>query len=393
MPNKKDFTAMKNHNQKNQFNSCFLGFNEVVEHKKSMIESGFDLNKTNNLIKEKVKQNHPENLSLRVSHIIQNTHSTKTFRFVSTTGKLPTFQAGQYISLKVNIDGFKTARPYTISSPPHAYYYDLTIKKNDNGYISKYFHEHVKVGDILHSSSPMGNFYYNPLFHGKCINFIAAGAGITPAMSMIKALINVPLTRFNLIYVSRNTEDIIFEKELKSLEKKHEFLTISTILTQPKNSYQGHSGHLTPELLSKLININDKEMFYVCGPDSFKRLCHEQLVNLGIKSRKIKYEYTNIQQHSHHMPPLSKTEKVTITINGADNFETNQTQSILESLERNGYTMKNGCRSGDCSLCRVKVIKGTVASVSNSNLRETDTQYGWCHSCVAFPTENIEIIT
>ncbi len=89
---------------------------------------------------------------------------------------------------------------------------------------------------------------------------------------------------------------------------------------------------------------------------------------------------------------ISPAKEVNVTIKGKGSFKARVDEPLLNSMERNGYSAENACRSGECSLCRVKVVKGNVFNPSEARLRGTDAQYGWCHSCVAFPTEDIEIL-
>jgi len=107
-------------------------------------------------------------MKLRVSEIIDETTSTKTLRLVSQDGYLPPFLAGQYIALFLDLSGIRTSRPYTISSPPNQTgFYEITIRRVEDGLVSNYLLDEVKKGDELESSGPAGNFYHNPLFHDR----------------------------------------------------------------------------------------------------------------------------------------------------------------------------------------------------------------------------------
>ena len=57
-----------------------------------------------------------------------------------------------------------------------------------------------------------------------------------------------------------------------------------------------------------------------------------------------------------------------------------------------GYTVENACRSGECSLCRVKILQGKVFNPPEAMLRKSDKDFAWVHACVAFPTTDIEIL-
>ena len=121
-----------------------------------------------------IKRLHPDRLTLKVADIIQETPSTKTLRLVSTDNDLPPFQAGQYLSLFIEVEGIRTSRPYSISSQPNQIaYYDITVKQVANGLVSNFLLNHVSIGDSLTVSGPQGNFYFNPLVHDD--NMICTG--------------------------------------------------------------------------------------------------------------------------------------------------------------------------------------------------------------------------
>ena len=104
-----------------------------------------------------IKRLHPDRLTLKVADIIQETPSTKTLRLVSTGNDLPPFQAGQYLSLFIEVEGIRTSRPYSISSQPNQIaYYDITVKQVANGLVSNFLLNHVSIGDSLTVSGPQG---------------------------------------------------------------------------------------------------------------------------------------------------------------------------------------------------------------------------------------------
>ncbi len=168
------------------FGSLLEGYDRLQQEMEILQKYGRDYRMERNRTRDIVERLHPKRLQLKVAELIEETYSTRTFRLVARNGYLPPFQAGQYINLFVNVDGLHTSRPYTISSSPRQVgYYDITVKRMPGGLVSNYLMDRIKVGDELESSGPTGNFYYNPLFHGKKLCFIAGGAGVTPFVSMV----------------------------------------------------------------------------------------------------------------------------------------------------------------------------------------------------------------
>ena len=387
------------------------GYQEALDHQQALIKTGTDFNEHNGQVANTIASLHPKRLQLVVSEVIEDTASTKTLRFKAENNFLPPFQAGQYINLFVNIEGTETARPYAISSAPQERgFYDLTIKKVADGFVSHFLLTDVQAGDHFQSTGPMGTFYHNPLFHGEDLVFLAGGSGIAPARSMILNMIEnthnerYKTQKLHLIYASSYEADVIYENELKRLEQENDFLTITWLISRPTKNYSGRTGHVNAELLTELLGDDleklQAKMFYICGPTSFHDFCAEQLNQLKVKARRVRIECNGPPKNPEALAGwpenLIATDKVKVVIQQADGsqgeFEARVDEPLLNSMERNGYSAENACRSGECSLCRVKVVKGTVFNPAEARLRSTDEAYGWCHSCVAFPTSNIEIM-
>ena len=165
---------------KAEVKESIAGYNEISRELEICRKYGIDYTAQKGKWKTAVERLHPKRLQLRVARIIKETDSTSTLRLVADSGYLPPFQAGQYINVFVEIDGVRTARPYSISSPPNQIaYYDITIRRVPDGFVSSYLLDRVKVGDTLESTGPAGNFFYNPLNHGKIWSFWP-GAVVSP---------------------------------------------------------------------------------------------------------------------------------------------------------------------------------------------------------------------
>ena len=374
------------------------GYQDVIDSKTSLEKSGSDFTENKWAVANTIAKLHPKRLQLKVVEIIQDTPTTKTLRFESMSQELPPFQAGQYINLFVNIKGVETARPYAISSAPQTRgHYDLTIKRVEPGYVTHYLLDDVKVGDTFSSTSPMGSFYYNPLFHGTDLVFLAGGSGIAPALSIINDIATREGDfKFHLVYASSYENDVIFDEEIKVLNEKYDFLTVSKVISRPTEGYKGLTGHLNAKFLTQLLGKMTDKMYYICGPTNFHNFCEDQLASLNVKSRRVRIECNGPPKNPENLKGwpagLIASDEVTVTIKGKGSFKARVDEPLLNSMERNGYSTENACRSGECSLCRVKILKGSVLNPPEAHLRETDEEYGWTHSCVAFPVEDIEIV-
>jgi ferredoxin-NADP reductase len=376
-----------------------VGYQEAVKVRNELAESGSDFTERKWETGNTIAKLHPKRLSLKVSEVIEETATTKTLRLVPTNAEkqLPPFQAGQYINLFVSIDGVETARPYAISSSPsQRAYYDLTVKRVEGGFVTPYLLDKVDTGQLFSSTGPMGTFYHNPLFHGKELVFLAGGSGIAPAMSMLQEVLDRDLPyRFHFIYASSYVDDVIFVEGLRELADKHANFKLTEVISRPPEGHEGLTGHLNSQLIKGLLGDVKSKMFYVCGPTPFNEYCQSQLWELSVEPRFIRIEANGPPKQPDQLrewpESVSMDDEVTITVSGKGSFKAKVGEPLLNSLERNGYSAENACRSGECSLCRVKLVSGEVFNPPEARLRKSDKQFGWIHSCVAFPTADIEI--
>jgi len=340
---------------------------------------------------------HPGSLKLRVSRIVDETTSTRTLRLTARDGYLPPFQAGQYINLFVEINGIRTSRPYSISSAPsQAGYYDITVRRAADGFVSGHLVSEVPVGTQLESSSPAGQFHHNPLFHGNDLVFLAGGSGITPFMSMIREVTDRGLERrIHLIYGCRTPDDIIFGDELRNRAVDFANLALSIVISEPEAGYQGLSGFINAELIRSLTGGVDGKMFYICGPEAMYRFVQRELETLSIPARRIRREVfgppADITAQAGWPSAVAGTDRFQVIFNGGTPIEARADEPLMNSLERAGQVLPAQCRSGECSLCRTRLVSGKVYMPQSVRMRKSDGKYGYIHPCMAYPLENLEL--
>jgi len=341
---------------------------------------------------------HPKRLSLKVSQIKKETKSTKTFRLVSNTHPLPPFQAGQYINLFVEVNGVRTSRPYSISSSPsQTGYYEITVRRIPQGFVSTYLLDEVKTGDTLQSTAPSGQFTYNPIFHGDNLVFLAGGSGITPFMSMLRDVTDCGLQRqIHLIYGNRITDDIIFKDEMAQLSACYDNVTVNSIISEPEDGYKGLNGFITAEFIKEQVGNLDEKMFYLCGPAAMYTFVQDELKKLGIPKRKIRVEVfgppADIKSEPGWPEEVNSNESFNVRIKNNITIKAKAGEPLMNSLERAGIVVPAECRSGECSLCRTKLLSGKVFQPRGVKLRESDRTYGYIHPCMAYPLEDSEIM-
>ncbi|WP_158854662.1 2Fe-2S iron-sulfur cluster-binding protein [Saccharothrix deserti] len=336
----------------------------------------------------------PKRLTLVVTEAITETATTKTFRLRRPDGAdLPPFLAGQYVGLFA--DG--TNRPYAISSSPARLdRWDPTVRRVPRGRISNHLIDTLTPGDTLTTTGPMGTFHHNPLFHGDDVVFLAGGSGVVPAMSMIRDIVDNGLDRrFHLLYGSRTDDDIIFRDQLDALAADHHpNIRIDHVVAEPGPGWTESTGFLTSSLITTLAGPLDARTVYVCGPQALYPYALQQLLDLGHPRRRIRFEAngapTDPTRQAHWPADAVPDGEVTVTAAGRS-FRTRRGRPLLDALEDEGMRPEAACRSGECSLCRVRVLKGTVHTAEEAKLRMSDTRFGYTHSCVAYPITDVEL--
>jgi ferredoxin-NADP reductase len=340
---------------------------------------------------------HPKVLRLRVAEIRTATPSAKIFRLVSGDSYLPPFQAGQYINLAVDIGPVRTSRPYSIASPPNQVgYYEIAVRRAEEGFVSNFLLDELQVGDFLESTSPAGNFYHNPLLHGKDLVFLAGGSGITPFMSMIREAADRGLERkMHLLYGSRRPEDVIYLEELKACAERHPDFKMEIVISEPPAGYRGTSGFIGAGLIQKQVGNLTGKTFYLCGPEAMYSFCLKELETLAVPRRKIRTEVfgppKNVTAQPGWPAEVAGDRIFRVSYKGKKNIPAGASEPLMNSLERAGVVLPASCRSGECSLCRTKLGSGKVFQLPGAKLRKSDRAFGYIHPCAAYPLSDIEL--
>ena len=373
------------------------GYDEIIRDTAVLEKFGFDYQAKKGEVRSILDTLHPARLDMTVSEIIHETASAKSIKLVSEGGGQPPFQAGQYINVFVETGGVRTSRPYSIaSSPTQTGYYEITVRRVDDGFVSNYLLDELKPGDRLISSSPSGNFHYNPLFHGDKLVFIAGGSGITPFMSMIRELADKNLgRRLHLFYGSRIEDDVIYREEIDKISSAHRNFTWDLVVSEPTPSFCGFKGFINAGLIKERLGGLDWT-FFVCGPEAMYQFCLPELEKLSIPARKTKVEIMgapkNIVSHPGWPENVKAGDVFKVAIKGKKIISAAAIEPLMISLERAGVAIPALCRSGECSLCRTKLLSGNIYQPNGVKLRKSDRAFGYIHPCMAYPITDIKIL-
>ena len=346
---------------------------------------------------------------LKVQEIVKETPDTITIHFQQPSQEPIPYKPGQFLTLIVEINGEKVRRSYSMSSSPHL---DKTlavsVKRVSNGKVSNYLNDRLRVGDSLEVMEPMGTF--SPVLHAsqqRHAVLFGAGSGITPLISIIKSILATESrSQVSLIYGNRNTESIIFRKQLEALSTQYAGrFNLVHVLSQPEDNWNGHTGRLNQtsilKLLEHLPNVDRPDTeYYMCGPEGLMDEVKKALAIMHVASDRMHKESfvtsTSVVTPVVADEPVSNvivTRDVTVIYEGSEyKFTVTPKQTILEAALDQDIDLPFSCQSGLCTACRGKCLSGKVKLDEEDGLSEHELKEGYVLTCVGHPLTNNVVI-
>ena len=310
------------------------------------------------------------------------------------------FEPGQNITLKLNLGEEEIRRSYSICSSPKENELRVAVKQISGGRFSGHANKQLKVGDVINVLPPTGKFN-TKLNSTNAKNYLAfaAGSGITPVISIIKTIFDTePNSYFTLVYGNRSRSTIIFKEQLEAIKNKNmDRFILHHILSREQTDAAVHHGRIDREkceVLSKyLINIQDMDHIFLCGPEEMIFSTREWLLEKNIPKEKIHFELftvpgekLKIKQH-HATSHPDESSKIIIKIDGITltfNLPYEGT-SILDGALRQGADLPFACKGGVCATCRAKLTLGEVEMDTNYALEEDELAAGFILTCQSHP--------
>ena len=306
------------------------------------------------------------------------------------------FTAGQYVNLKLTLDGEEIRRAYSICSSPNSGDLRIAIKSVQEGHFSKFANDNLKVGDILEVGQPEGKFVFEPTFSNlKNYAAFAAGSGITPVMSILKSVLeNEPKSTFVLVYGNKSPEETIFHNELHELQLKYVGRFFVHYVFSRTKSDGELFGRIEKSTVNFVLNNKHKEKefdkFYLCGPEEMINLVSDVLKEHNIADKNIKFELFSTSPNIGVNPSAESHTghtKITVMVDDEEvTFEMSQKQTVLEAALKQGIDAPYSCQGGICSSCLARITNGTAEMRKNSILTDGEIAEGLILTCQAHPT-------
>ena len=312
------------------------------------------------------------------------------------------FVQGQYLTFRRQFDGQELRRSYSICSGKDDKQLQVGIKRVDCGAFSTWANSELRVGDVLESMPPMGNFYMKADKHGAHYLAFAGGSGITPIMSILKTgLSREPSSKFTLVYANRNINTIMFREELEDLKNFYlGRLSLVHILedeSQDIDLFKGRiDGEKCRELFTTWIDIKRIDIAFICGPEAMMNNISLSLKAHGLNERQIRYELFESGQKGRVKRRPTAPEKVEdgmvgrVIIGGETRkFKILNDTSLLQAALDNNIDVPYACRAGICSTCKAKITEGEVEMVANHALEDYEVEAGFVLTCQCYPVSKI----
>ena len=225
----------------------------------------------------------------RVAETVAETPATKTL--VLDVPEWPGHEAGQHVDVRLTApDGYQAQRSYSIASAPESDRLELTVETIDDGEVSPYLTQELRVGDELELRGPIGGYFVWRDQLGGPLQLIAGGSGIVPLRAMLAHRATVSSSApARLLYSARTLQDVIYRAELS---QSMDGVQVDLALTRAwPSDWTGLTGRVDREAIQRLaFSVAERPWVYICGPTAFVESVSASMVSAGHPPERIKTE-------------------------------------------------------------------------------------------------------
>ncbi len=234
-------------------------------------------------------------LAWRISEVVETRPETPRAKslFLGVPG-WEGHRAGQHVDVRLTAeDGYQAQRSYSIASAPEDGRVELLVERLEDGEVSPYLTDELRVGDRLELRGPIGGWFTWEARDGGPLLLVAGGSGIVPLVAMIRhraaAGSDAPA---RLLYSSRSYEEVIYREELDRLAANDAALEVVHTLTRAQPpGWIGYGRRIDGEMLKEIApSPEEKPLAFVCGPTPLVEAVATALVELGHDPKRVKTE-------------------------------------------------------------------------------------------------------
>ncbi|MGB5942576.1 MAG: ferredoxin--NADP reductase [Leeuwenhoekiella sp.] len=332
---------------------------------------------------------------LTISEVNRETQQAVSIAFNVPANLAETFSfaAGQYITLKKEINGKEVRRAYSLCSTPSSGKLRVAVKEVKDGTFSVLANNKLQVGESLQVHPPEGKFVFEPSGENqKDYIAFAAGSGITPILSIVKtALEGEPKSRFVLVYGNRSVEETIFHKQLLKLQLKYPERFFIEFIYSRKQEEGAKFGRIERSSINYVLRnkfeAHDFSKCYLCGPEAMINTVTEILQENGIAKENILFELFSSDETGEVDDKLEGQSQMKILVDDEEfDFIMPQDTIILDACLDRDIDAPHSCQGGICSSCIARVTSGSAKMRKNQILTDDEIEEGLILTCQAHPT-------
>jgi ferredoxin-NADP reductase len=237
----------------------------------------------------------PRRLAWQIGEVVETSPATP--RTKSLFLEVPGWEghrAGQHVDVRLTAeDGYQAQRSYSIASAPEPGRVELLVERLEDGEVSPYLTDELRVGDGLEVRGPIGGWFAWDAGEGGPLLLVSGGSGIAPLMAMVRhrkaAGSDTPV---RLLYSSRSYEEVIFREELEALATEDGTLeVIHTLTRSTPQGWKGYDRRIDQAMLGEVaFSPEEGPLAFVCGPTPLVETVATALVGLGHDPAHIKTE-------------------------------------------------------------------------------------------------------
>lgn len=354
--------------------------------------------------------------------VLDITHDVKSFVFEAEAGRVFRFVSGQFVTLRVEVDGKQISRCYTISSPPtRPHTLAITVKRVMGGPVSNWLHDHVVPGTRVSALAPLGAFTLSGAQAAKYL-FLSAGSGITPVMSMTRTLFDLGSDADILfVHSARTPADIIFRRELEAMAAVMPNIRVVHICEgdYPSERWAGLRGRISTAVLQSLAPDLRERVTFTCGPTPYMSEVRRILEESGYDMRNYHEESFSFEAlpTSGQLPQVSRDADETsaqpvleadtdsssvsqdeaVTTYAVEFVKSGRTiscrtdESVLDAAFAAGLRPPSSCSQGMCGTCKTTMLSGEVDMQHNGGIRPREVAQSKILICCAKPLSDLRI--
>lgn len=331
------------------------------------------------------------------------THDVRTFLFEPARPALFQFEAGQFVTLELQIGGRRVSRCYTISTPPtRPHLLRITVKRQPRGLVSNWLHDTMTPGTRVSADGPFGVF--TPARHAapKYL-FLSGGSGITPLMSMTRTLYDLGSDAdVVFLHSARTPADIVFRRELETMASTMPTLRVAHVCESdaPREPWSGLRGFLSAEMLQLVAPDLAERVVFCCGPAPYMAAVRRILGDLGFDMQNyheesFSFEELTMKEFSgadggSDAAPTEATYSVEFVRSGLT-ITCGKDENLLDAAYAAGLAPRSSCGQGMCGTCKTTMLSGTVDMRHNGGIRPREIAQNKILICCSTPTSDLSI--